>query len=94
MEKSGSDTSTERKALMTGAITLTIKTNLASLDAALDRAIADLTYGTALRLVRGIDARLEAGYHYRDAGGRLLTELDQVVAAMLGDGLAEVKRAA
>ena len=47
-----------------------------------------IRYTAALQLVRAVDARLAAGYHYRDAAGRLLLTLEDVVRAMLGDTFA------
>ena len=44
-------------------------------------------YAAAVRIIDVIDARLEAGYHFRAADGRLLTRLDDVVRALLSDGL-------
>lgn len=53
----------------------------------------DEVYAAALRAVQAIDGRLEAGYHYRAADGRLLTTLEEVVRAIADGGLAEVSRA-
>lgn len=47
----------------------------------------DDAYAAALRGVQTIDARLEAGYHFRAADGRLLTTLEEVVRALQADGL-------
>lgn len=47
----------------------------------------DETYAAALRVVQSIDARLEAGYHYRAVDGRLLATLDEVIGAILDGGL-------
>lgn len=45
---------------------------------------SDLIYLTAFRLVCTIDRHLRDGTrHYRDARGRLLTDLGQVVEALL-----------
>ncbi len=62
------------------------------LQAALARVEGTLKYILALRIVEAVDARLEAGYHYRDSSGRLLLTLEEVVRAMLSDTLAPILR--
>lgn len=49
--------------------------------------VIDDAYAAALRGVQAIDARLEAGYHFRAADGRLLTTLEEVVRALQAGSL-------
>lgn len=60
----------------------------AILNAAFVRAERELCYQWALRLVERIDEDLTCGVEYWSRGGGLLTELDQVVNAILDKDLA------
>jgi len=67
--------------------TMTISADPAALNLSLAELDANVRYIKALQLVERIDARLEAGYHYRDARGQVLTTLEEVIRALLSDGL-------
>lgn len=50
---------------------------------------ADARYAAALKLVQAIDHNLQKGTrHYYNTQGRLLNTLDEVIHALLADGLA------
>ena len=72
-----------------GEATIPFKTDLIYLrDLAFERETREtIRYTAALQLVWAVDVRLEAGYHFRAADGRLLTRLDDVIRALLDDGL-------